>query len=1549
MKWKKDEVNMIRCGILILCVSGCFAKLSSSAGSLRLFPEPEPRNQGNQVPFEPIYIPIAETPVSQSIQPFIGPLLSQINRQNGGQNRFQLPNGPNVPFPGGSPGIGHGMHSRSVTQTSEVPVIGFDDFMTLIRRSTVGQSGTGQDMTYVNLGSLIPRAPIVAIPSNTLPRSLRQSSETAVSQQTRVSGGQGPLSPVHVSSLTQGRSAGFLSSALANINRVPQIPLHPVAALHHAVSRGRIPHPGLAQQAASLRIPSTAGGINSGLNQLHSAASAARQVAVNTNQRTVNAVQRSLFSSGQLPGPIHPSILRTFSNTVSIPRSPLHHIVNTAATGGIIPRGPVSGILSNIGNGDSGVPGGQGRFGTTSRQFSALSSGVGNLPLVSRPTVVGSPFTSSVQPDFNQRENQRRSSISSFTMRSNNPLTVNRVTIPGPLNEDRRNSFSQTFGLDQNPVPGASSVTNDFVRRSSFDDFLPRDPLRRNNLPDFRGFSGFNDFTPRSPISIFTRRSDELNQPSGFSRTRRFDNTEFRSFQGIPRDRGDIFNQPSRMSTFDEFRPISTRPLESPTFDSGFDNFAPRSTFSNFLPRSSQRRTPFFSDIREQGDRVVRPRAQFHSNNGADFPRNLDPLSSSRGSNLPSSLDERLQEDFIRNNFALPRQFDPISRNFDPVTSGRGPLIVSPSASILPPLPRFDTRNQQNQESFPFREDTTRRLGEPSNILGPRDSSSFVRPTVLSPVFGTTDNNLGTLRRGVQFSGPDFNDIRGGRFADPWNNRFSPGAGLIERRDGRFDEPWNNRFGPERFFDQRDDPFGNRFDPGNRFDRSDERFDDRRGDTMFDDQRDEVFDDQFDRMDRNSFTPFFQPRFSPLVRPFGSRFSISPVSRELTRAFQRSPNRRPRGSFMISFLVNIDDVSDAVDEVDFNRRISPGFQNRFIPRRGFAFGGIDNSPIGPFERRNNRPIGPFDGIDNSPIRLFDRRANRPMGQFEGIDNGPIDPFDRTDNGPIRPFDRSDIGPTDPFIGRENGPIGPFGSRDSRPIGPFDGRNNRPIGPFDSRDNRPIGPFDRRNNGPIGTFGSRDNRPIGPFIRRDNGPIGPFDRSDNGPIAPFDRRDIGPIRPFDGRDIGPMGLFDGRNNGPIGPFDGINNGPMGPIGGRNNGPIGSFDGRDNGPLGPFGGRNNEPIGPFDRRDNGPMRPFGGRNNGPIGPFDGNDNGPLGSSNGRNFLSSVPFIPPMAPSPASRVLPPITSPVVSRSLLSPDRFTDQNRDFRQGSRRLDPFSEPVRSIRENPRPFAVAIPDPDGPRNQPFLTAAIEGQFDGPATDIDFNSAFNRRQPSLTSEPVEPFPDRRTIFNLPIRRDSTSDISSRQAPSNFQHLLNLGNSVVHSRTSQITSNLFNVLNLRRPNLASQSLGPTGGLRSRRPAVTNAQHLLNIGNSIIQPQTSSNILAFGNTIGSQRPPLITSRQPVNTVVGRIPFVPHSSFTNRLHVKHATHFGGNFRQVPRGVSGLLNLSLRGHRNIRHFLPLGRHIGHIARAGGPTLPYSGFIPGSQNAYRPFK
>nr|XP_034331020.1 uncharacterized protein LOC105324774 isoform X2 [Crassostrea gigas] len=221
---------MIRLGILILCVSGCLA--SNSAGSLGQVPGPSPRRLGpgigNQVPFNPIYIPVAETPVSQSIEPFIGPLNLHRNRGNAPRNLMQLPNGPNVPFPGGLQRI---HPATGGTQATGVPVINFNDFISLIRQGTVTHSGSGpfgagRDLTYVNLGSLIPNAPEVAIPSNFFTTvSQRKFWYSCLSTKVRILFVEGNQSAqAQIPSLSQTPSLGSLSSALSNINRTPGVP-----------------------------------------------------------------------------------------------------------------------------------------------------------------------------------------------------------------------------------------------------------------------------------------------------------------------------------------------------------------------------------------------------------------------------------------------------------------------------------------------------------------------------------------------------------------------------------------------------------------------------------------------------------------------------------------------------------------------------------------------------------------------------------------------------------------------------------------------------------------------------------------------------------------------------------------------------------------------------------------------------------------------------------------------------------------------------------------------------------------------------------------------------------------------------------------------------------------------------------------------------------------------------------------------------------------------------------------------------------------------------
>ncbi|XP_048781298.2 uncharacterized protein LOC125683852 [Ostrea edulis] len=1247
---------MMLYGISILCALGCFA--SNSAGSLGALPEPQPRfsvpgngrRLGTQVPFEPIYIPVAETPVSQSIESAISPLLS---RNGGGgnrvQNMLQIQNAPNVPFPGGSTGTSPRTQPRGAAQPSRVPVINFNDFMALIRRSALrqrGPSAPGQDVTYVNLGSLIPNAPEVAIPSITLPESLRGSSGTVVSHATRViSGAQAPLGPVQVPSLRQGRSSSLLSSALANINRIPQVPLHPIAAIHRALSGGRISHMGSVQHT-SVTSPGS-GLIHSGLNPIHHAVNALRQAAANNGHRIANAIHQSLPNPGRVSGLIHPSLLRSLPNTASIPNVPFHpaSVLNTAAFRGIgsIPRVPISSGLhrnnnNNINRGVSSssfasgfvhhqrgfVP--SGSFNIASGSLNVGSTFPRNNPLMSRASTAPFPLRSSIHSNMRPRMSSPLSSrrtdlptplTSTFRPRSNFPFTVNRVNI----RVNRNNMIPQTVNFAQRSVPRAPSGLDNFVRSTSFDDFLHRPSSTSDTLASIRGTRRIGDFDPRS-----TSRSNDV-FPSSSSRR---SPVRFDDFVSRPRSR-DL--------------PVGRSPVDQSSSPSIPNNFPSRATFDDVRPRFSHRRRFSNQDFRDPRDGFSnatprsghfenRRRETFPLDNRGESIRREDRRS--REFNLPSPLDERIQENFIRDNFAFPRQFDPISRNLDPVQRDQRRGIVRPRAIIVPPPPppRVDTRDQRNEAFFPFHDDSTRRLSDtqptvrssisiptgnirpigiavpapstlsqsrfpfiPSRALQPPSRNQPIFQNLIQRPIRPIENpindfsrpigiaiprnrqrvrptgfrsNTGTFRRRFPLDDPNSNieqnrfdarenrfDARENRF-DPRENRFDPRENRFDPRENRFD-PRENRFGPEDRLDRTDGDFGEqRFSPNRRFsDPRDDRFDDPRNNRLspadrFDDQRDDSLNDRFNEMNRRSFTPFSQPRFPTSRRP-DSQFSITPVSRELTRFLHRSPRRRPKGSFLISFLLNIDDVSNTVDDAGFdvNRGAPPGFQNRFIPR----------TPSSPFTVRG------------------------PMGED------------------INRLEETDI-------------------------------------------------FENQRRGDVDDFDER-------FMRS-------------------------PRRSFNERRRNDLNGLEGR----------------------------------------------------------PRIPF----------------------SGRDFPSRASLTPPMALSPASRVSMPQMDPPIDRR---PMPRADQLMDIR-------PLTRPqlIRPITPSPRPFGVAIPDPNLPRNQPFLSAAIEGQFDGPASDIDFNAAFNQRRPSLTSEPV--IPGSMGRLNLPVGSRATSRSvapdNRRLAPSNIPVLGN-----------------------------------------------------------------------------------------------------------------------------------------------------------------------------------
>lgn len=232
-----------------------------------------------------------------------------------------------MPFPGGLQRI---HPATGGTQATGVPVINFNDFISLIRQGTVthagsGPFGAGQDLTYVNLGSLIPNAPEVAIPSNSLPQYLRENSGTSVSHEsTNIVRGRQSVGPAQIPSLFQNPSLGSLSSALSNINRIPSVPLHPIAALHqaHALSGRVIPQPGAPQHPAAT-FGNQFGGLPTSFNNLPSPI---HHLAARLGQQhNANAIRQSLSGSSPLTGPLHPAILRSMSNAAaSLPRVPFH-------------------------------------------------------------------------------------------------------------------------------------------------------------------------------------------------------------------------------------------------------------------------------------------------------------------------------------------------------------------------------------------------------------------------------------------------------------------------------------------------------------------------------------------------------------------------------------------------------------------------------------------------------------------------------------------------------------------------------------------------------------------------------------------------------------------------------------------------------------------------------------------------------------------------------------------------------------------------------------------------------------------------------------------------------------------------------------------------------------------------------------------------------------------------------------------------------------------------------------------------------------------------
>ena len=1148
------------------------------------------------MPFNPIYIPIAATPVSQSINPLIGPTRS---RGSNGNGFLPFPNGPNVPFPGALPGAFPRTHSLSGTSAG-VPVISFNDFISLIQRGVTTHTGPvngGQDLTYVNLGSLIPNAPEVAIPSISLPATLRGNSGTAVThEKTQVFRGSQTAGQAQMSLLPRGPAPGLLSSALANINGSPRIPLHPIAALHQARSLFRSDlQPN--QLNSFLRTP----------NRFVPNSDVLQHIGLRNGQRHfTNSVGQTLSGSNSLQGGIHPAVLHSLSNSAaSIRRPPFNPatILNPSSTQTVRSnlQIPVSNRAPIINN--------RGVQSISSTRFVHQQSRFEQSPNVAPgfiPTQTANRFFSS------------RPILSSGTVpsASNTPLTVNRVAIGRTPEVDARNGASSSSVFA--PTSLVDRV-NGFVRRSSFDDFT----RRNNGLPE-------------------RMRSDNFDSGSDFT---------------IPRG----------------------------TFDRQFPENLP-------MPRTVDSPRRFMDRSAFPGTDFRQPRRRFDPFGRRGFTR-----LSSQNSGLPSSFDERIQQEFTRGNFASPEQFDPVFSS--PTDPGAFHF-----RDVIPPI---DVRRRQTLQ--PLRSDSPfplapsrniqvlpdeRSLPSSNRIFDRRPSSGFIndipRPIGLAiPPNRKTQEPL--FSRGDQFRDPPFNDVRQNRFTDVQNRRFSLDDGFeplraisappsipsrvlqpsfsnvrgfqtpfqrtnvadprpvgihfplnrattrqmnrdpgLRARDpfsgfevediirNNFADPQNSRFNldsrfvsppfvPGRvlqppvfgdrgflipvggisdpsivdpvnnfprpigitlppdpamssFVGERVDTFsghGNRFGPlgrlnfNERFDRENDRF------SVRSDSFGPIRNSPSDRRDDMSFTPFFQPRFPPMVRSSGSQFSVSPVSPEMNRFFQRSPDRRSRGSFLISFLVNIDDVTQSADEVGFdaNRGVPPSFRNRFFPRDSSLLSNV------------NRPMG-------ESINRFDnqRRSNR------------FDDFRR--------------------------------------------------------------PFQRQLQPRFSGFREREATPPSP---------------------------------------------------------------------------------------------------------------------------------------RNLMSSIPITVPQEPSPGSRNFPPrsvITPSFRSFSLFDP--FTDTGNDVRQDSSRFRPFIP--RSLpaveRPSPRPFALAIPDPDGPRNQPFLTAAIEGQFDGPTSSIDINDAFNRRQPILTSEPVVPFPQRRIEFNQ--LATGTSQVFPSSNTLNAQHLLKLGNSVVHSQS-------------------------------------------------------------------------------------------------------------------------------------------------------------------------
>ena len=1270
------------------------------------------------MPFNPIYIPIAATPVSQSINPLIGPTRS---RGSNGNGFLPFPNGPNVPFPGTLPGAFPRTHSLSGTSAG-VPVISFNDFISLIQRGITTHTGPvngGQDLTYVNLGSLIPNAPEVAIPSISLPATLRGNSGTAVShEKTQVFRGSQTAGQAQMSLLPRGPAPGLLSSALANINVSPRIPLHPIVALHQAQSLFRSDlQPN--QLNSFLRTP----------NRFVPNSDVLQHIGLRNGQRHfTNSVGQTLSGSNSLQGRIHPAVLHSLSNSAaSIRRPPFNpaSILNPSLTQTVRSnlQIPVSNSAPFINN--------RGVQSISSTRFVHQQSRVEQSPNVAPgfiPTQTANRFFSS-RPIL---------SSGAVPSASNTPLTVNRVAIGRTPEVDVRNGASSSSVFA--PTSLVDRV-NGFVRRSSFDDFT----RRNNGLPERMrsdNFDSGSDFT--IPRGTFDRQFQEnlpmprtVDSPRRFMDRSAFPGTDFRQ----PRRRFDPFgrrgftrlsSQNSGLpSSFDEriqqeftrgnfalpeqFDPVFSSPTDPGAFHfrdvipssnvrrrQTLQPFRSDSPFPLAPPRDIQQ---FFPDERSlpSSNRIFdrRPSTGFMNDTprpiGIAIPPNHDTQEPPQNSGLPSSFDERIQQEFTRGNFAFPEQFDPVFSS--PTDPGAFDF-----RDVIPP---FDVRRRQTLQ--PLRSDSPfplapsrniqvlpdeRSLPSSNRIFDRRPSSGFIndipRPIGLAiPPNRKTQEPL--FSRGDQFRDPPFNDVRQNRFTDVQNRRFSLDDGF---------EPLRAISAPPSIPSR-------------------------------------VLQTSFSNV-RGFQTPFQRTNVAD-PRPVGIHF---PLNRGTTRQMNRDPGFRARDPFS-------------------------GFEVEDIIRNNFA--DPQNSRFNPDSRFVSPPFVP--GRVLQPPVFGDRGFLIPVGRIS--DPSIIDP--------VNDFPRP-IGitlPPDPAMS-------PFvGER----VDTFSGRGNR------------FGPLGRLN------FNERFDRDNDRFsVRSDSfGPIrnSPSDRRDDMSFTPFFQPRFPPMvrssgSQFSVSTVSPeMTRFfqrspDRRSRGSflisfLVNIDDVTQSADEVGFDANRGVPPSFRNRffprDSSLLSTVNRQMGESINRFDdqrgsNRFDDFRRPFQRQ----LQPrFSGFREREATPPSPRNLMSSIPITVPQEPSPDSRNFPPRSVITPSfRSFSQFDPFTDTGNDVRQDSSRFRPFIP--RSLpaveRPAPRPFALAIPDPDGPRNQPFLTAAIEGQFDGPTSSIDINDAFNRRQPILTSEPVVPFPQRRIEFSQ--LATGTSQVFPSSNALNAQHLLRLGNSVVHSQS-------------------------------------------------------------------------------------------------------------------------------------------------------------------------